>query len=64
MNHQKTAVPPHEFQELALRVAKGDFSLNASYKAKYEFTDNQKNTLNILLKLAKTKLFQNVTLVV
>lgn len=54
-------IPNALFKELCERVAKGDFTLNAMVKTTYSLDQTQKNLLNALLQLAKTKLFPNVT---
>lgn len=58
---EKPPIPNALYKELLERVAIGDFTLNAHVKATYSLDTTQKNLLNTLLQLAKTKLFQDVT---
>lgn len=56
-------IPNDTFRALCLLIARGDFTMNAKMKATYALTEEQKHTLNLLLKLAKTKLFTEVKLI-
>lgn len=56
----KPPIPKHDLLALIKSVASGDNSRNVMIKEQYHLADHQRNLLNTMYLLARTRLFKKV----